>query len=211
MPKARGSECWRRKKRKEKTVTATTSAIGPFIALVGMGKGKGKVGGSQRSRANDVCMHCQGNGHWKRECPQLLSKSGVGKNQKAKEGRDDLNSRRWEDRYCGSRGISQLNVCGSLYTPARRGYSYVLTFIDDYSRYGYVYLMRYKSVAFGRFNECRLEDENQTGRKIKTLWLDRGGEYLSGEFIDFLKENRILCQRTPPGTPKLNGVAKRRN
>ncbi|KAL0451535.1 UNVERIFIED_CONTAM: hypothetical protein Slati_1131600 [Sesamum latifolium] len=41
------------------------------------GKGKGKVGGSQRSRTNDVCMHCQGKGHWKRECPQLLSNPGM--------------------------------------------------------------------------------------------------------------------------------------
>ncbi|KAL0416234.1 UNVERIFIED_CONTAM: Retrovirus-related Pol polyprotein from transposon TNT 1-94 [Sesamum latifolium] len=71
--------------------------------------------------------------------------------------------------------------------------------------------MRYKSKAFERFKEYRLEVENQTGRKIKALQSDRGGEYLSGEFIDYLKENRILSQWTPPGTPQLNGVAKRRN
>ncbi|KAL0285041.1 UNVERIFIED_CONTAM: Retrovirus-related Pol polyprotein from transposon RE2, partial [Sesamum calycinum] len=41
--------------------------------------------------------------------------------------------------------------------------------------YGYVYLMRYNSEAFGRFKEFRLEVENQTGRKIKALQLDRGG------------------------------------
>ncbi|KAL0406007.1 UNVERIFIED_CONTAM: hypothetical protein Slati_3914600 [Sesamum latifolium] len=57
----------------------------------------------------------------------------------------------------------------------------------------------------------RLEVENQTNRKIKALWLDRGGEYLSAEFIDYLKENGILSQWTPPGTPQLNGVAERRN
>ncbi|KAL0434173.1 UNVERIFIED_CONTAM: hypothetical protein Slati_2751600 [Sesamum latifolium] len=71
--------------------------------------------------------------------------------------------------------------------------------------------MRYKSEAFGRFKEYRLEVENQTSRKIKALRSDRGGEYLSGEFIDYLKENGILSQWTPPGTPQLNGVAERRN
>ncbi|KAL0401991.1 UNVERIFIED_CONTAM: hypothetical protein Slati_4229000 [Sesamum latifolium] len=71
--------------------------------------------------------------------------------------------------------------------------------------------MRYKSEAFGRFKEYRLEVENQTNRKIKALRSDRGGEYLSGEFIDYLKENGILSQWTPPGTPQLNGVAERRN
>ncbi|KAL0298823.1 UNVERIFIED_CONTAM: Retrovirus-related Pol polyprotein from transposon TNT 1-94 [Sesamum radiatum] len=71
--------------------------------------------------------------------------------------------------------------------------------------------MRYKSEAFVRFKEFRLEVENQTGCKIKTLRSDRGGEYLSCEFIDYLKENGIVSQRTPPGTPQLNGMAERRN
>ncbi|KAL0405429.1 UNVERIFIED_CONTAM: Retrovirus-related Pol polyprotein from transposon TNT 1-94 [Sesamum latifolium] len=103
------------------------------------------------------------------------------------------------------------NVCGPLSIPARGGFSYFITFTDDHSRYGYVYLMRYKFEAFERFKEYRLEVENQTNRKIKALRSDRGGEYLSGEFIDYLKENGILSQWTPPGTPQLNGVAERMN
>ncbi|KAL0449174.1 UNVERIFIED_CONTAM: hypothetical protein Slati_1473800 [Sesamum latifolium] len=104
-----------------------------------------------------------------------------------------------------------VDVCGPLSISARGGFSYFITFTDDHSRYGYVYLMRYKSEAFGRFKEYRLEVENQTNRKIKALRSDRGGEYLSGEFIDNLKENGILSQWTPPGTLQLNGVAERRN
>ncbi|KAL0453535.1 UNVERIFIED_CONTAM: hypothetical protein Slati_1331600 [Sesamum latifolium] len=88
--------------------------------------------------------------------------------------------------------LVHTDVCGPLSIPARGGFSYFITFIDDHSRYGYVYLMRYKSEAFGRFKEYRLEVENQTNRKIKALRSDRGGEYLSGEFIDYLKENGIL-------------------
>ncbi|KAL0427446.1 UNVERIFIED_CONTAM: hypothetical protein Slati_2919400 [Sesamum latifolium] len=52
---------------------------------------------------------------------------------------------------------------------------------------------------------------NKTDHKIKALRSDRGEEYLSGEFIDYLKENRILSQWNPLGTPQLNGVAERRN
>ncbi|KAL0293467.1 UNVERIFIED_CONTAM: Retrovirus-related Pol polyprotein from transposon TNT 1-94 [Sesamum radiatum] len=103
------------------------------------------------------------------------------------------------------------DVCGPLSIPARGGFSYFITFTDDHSRYDYVYLMRYKSEAFGRFKEYKLEVENQTNRKIKALRSDRGGEYLSGEFIHYLKENGILSQWTPPGMPQLNGVAERRN
>ncbi|KAL0427424.1 UNVERIFIED_CONTAM: hypothetical protein Slati_2917200 [Sesamum latifolium] len=107
--------------------------------------------------------------------------------------------------------LVHTDVCGPLTVPARGGFSYFITFTDDHSRYGYVYLMRYKSKAFGRFKEYRFKVENQTNRKMKALRSDRGGEYLSGEFIDYLKENGILSQWTPPGTPQLNGVAERRN
>ncbi|KAL0361142.1 UNVERIFIED_CONTAM: Retrovirus-related Pol polyprotein from transposon TNT 1-94 [Sesamum radiatum] len=71
--------------------------------------------------------------------------------------------------------LVHTNVCGPLSTPARGGFSYFITFTDDHSRYGYVYLMRYKFEAFGRFKEYRLEIENQTSRKIKALRSDRSG------------------------------------
>ncbi|KAL0355662.1 UNVERIFIED_CONTAM: hypothetical protein Sradi_4013100 [Sesamum radiatum] len=90
--------------------------------------------------------------------------------------------------------LVHTDVCGLLSTSARGGFSYFITFTDDRSRYGYVYLTRYKSEAFGRFKKYRLEVENQTSRKINALRSDRGGEYLSGEFIDYLKENGILSQ-----------------
>ncbi|KAL0411251.1 UNVERIFIED_CONTAM: hypothetical protein Slati_3714800 [Sesamum latifolium] len=64
--------------------------------------------------------------------------------------------------------LVHTNVCGPLSISARGGFSYFITFTDDHSRYGYVYLMRYKFEAFGRFKENRLEVENQTNRKIKS-------------------------------------------
>ncbi|KAL0455847.1 UNVERIFIED_CONTAM: hypothetical protein Slati_0923900 [Sesamum latifolium] len=75
--KAKGKRArrWKRKKGKGKAVAATASAEGAPAAP--KEKGKGKVGGSQWSNANDVCMHCQGKGHWKRECPQLLSNPSI--------------------------------------------------------------------------------------------------------------------------------------
>ncbi|KAL0405206.1 UNVERIFIED_CONTAM: hypothetical protein Slati_3834500 [Sesamum latifolium] len=49
--------------------------------------------------------------------------------------------------------LVHTDVCGPLSIPARGGFSYFINFIDDHSRYGYVYLMRYKSEAFRRFIE----------------------------------------------------------
>ena len=71
--------------------------------------------------------------------------------------------------------------------------------------------MRYKSEAFERFKEFRNGVEKQLGISIKSLRSDRGGEYLSQAFLDYLKDNGILSQWTPPYTPQHNGVAKRRN
>ncbi|KAL0281726.1 UNVERIFIED_CONTAM: Retrovirus-related Pol polyprotein from transposon TNT 1-94 [Sesamum radiatum] len=68
--------------------------------------------------------------------------------------------------------LVHTDVCGPLSIPARGGFSYFITFTDDHSRYGYVYLMRYKSEAFERFKEYRFEVENQTNRKIKALRSD---------------------------------------
>ncbi|KAL0395376.1 UNVERIFIED_CONTAM: hypothetical protein Slati_4503800 [Sesamum latifolium] len=63
--------------------------------------------------------------------------------------------------------LVHIDVCGPLSIPTRGGFSYFITFTDDHSRYGYVYLMRYKSEVFGRFKEYKLKVENQTNRKIK--------------------------------------------
>ena len=53
--------------------------------------------------------------------------------------------------------------------------------------------------------------ENHHNKKIKFLRYDRGGEYLSYEFVLHLKPSGIVSQLTPPGTPQRNGVSKRPN
>ena len=103
------------------------------------------------------------------------------------------------------------DVCGPMKTSARDGFRYFITFTDDYSRYGYVYLMKNKSESFDKFKEFKNEVENQLGKRIKTLRTDRGGEYLSNEFGAYLKECGVIPQLTPPGTPQWNGVSERRN
>ena len=67
-----------------------------------------------------------------------------------------------------------------------------MTFTDDFSRYDYVYLMRHKSETFEEFKEFKNEVQNQLGKSIKVIRSDRGGEYLSLEFDDHLKEYEIV-------------------
>ena len=93
------------------------------------------------------------------------------------------------------------NVCGPMSTRARVGYEYFITFTDDYSRFGSVYLMKWKSEAFEKFKEFRVEVENQLGKRIKAIRSNCGGEYLLRDFKDYLTENGIISQMTTPGTP----------
>ena len=69
--------------------------------------------------------------------------------------------------------------------------------------------MKWKSKAFEKFKEFETKVENQLGKRIKIIQSDRGGEYLLGDFKDYLTENGIISQLTAPGTPQQNGVAER--
>ena len=102
-------------------------------------------------------------------------------------------------------------MCRPFATQARGGYEYYVTFIDDYSRYGYVYLMRRKSETFEKFKEFRAEAKKQLGKSLKVLRSDQCGEYLDSEFTDYLIKNRIVFQLTTPGTLPQNRVVERRN
>ena len=90
------------------------------------------------------------------------------------------------------------------------GYEYFVTFTDDYSRYGFVYLMRQKSETFDKFREYKAEAEKKLGVHIKHLRSDQGGEYPFGEFKFYLTQEGIVSQLLAPGTPQQNGVAERR-
>ncbi|KAJ9548797.1 hypothetical protein OSB04_021340 [Centaurea solstitialis] len=107
--------------------------------------------------------------------------------------------------------IIHTDVCGPFSHVARGGYWYFITFTDDFSRYGYVYLMRHKSETFEKFKEYQNEVQNLLDKRIKFLRSDRGGEYLSDEFDNHLMECGIVSQLTPPYTPQMNGVSERRN
>ncbi|KAJ9544763.1 hypothetical protein OSB04_024470 [Centaurea solstitialis] len=108
-------------------------------------------------------------------------------------------------------GIIHTDVCGPFSHEAKGGYRYFISFTDDFSRYGYVYLIRHKYEAFERFKEFQNEVQNQLDRKIKFLRSDRGGEHLSQEFDNHLMECGIVLQLTTPYTLQMNGVSERRN
>ncbi|GJV47375.1 retrotransposon protein, putative, ty1-copia subclass [Tanacetum coccineum] len=108
-------------------------------------------------------------------------------------------------------GIIHTDVCSPLRHVSRQGASYFITFTDDYSRYGYVYLLKHKHEVFETFKVFKNEVENKLEKTIKALRSDRGGEYIGQEFKDYLKACRIVQQLTPPYTPQHNEMSERRN
>src|SRR6266496_3742894 len=107
--------------------------------------------------------------------------------------------------------IIHIDVYSPMSVEDRGRYRYFLTFTDDLSRYGYIYLMKRKPETFEKFKEFQSEVENHRNKKIKFLRSDRGGEYLTYKFGLHLKQCGIVSQLTPPGTPQRNGVSERRN
>nr|GEU36113.1 retrotransposon protein, putative, Ty1-copia subclass [Tanacetum cinerariifolium] len=120
-------------------------------------------------------------GHWKRSCLKYLKDL---KNKKVKKG---------------------------VHSATKDGKCYYITFTDEFSRYGYVYLIKHKLDTFEVFKRYQNKVENQLGRKLKLFQSDSGGEYISIEFFNHLKNCGIVSHLTPPRIPQLNGVAERRN
>ena len=74
--------------------------------------------------------------------------------------------------------LVDTDLCSPMNVKARGEYEYFISFIDDYSRYDYLYQMRHKFEALEKFRGYKTEVENLLGKTIKTLQSDRGGEYM---------------------------------
>lgn len=96
--------------------------------------------------------------------------------------------------------------------PKSRGNAcYVLTFIDDFTRFVWIYLLKSKAEVQARFADFVQLMETQIGVKVKCIRTDNGGEYTSGRFNAFCANNGIVHQTSSPYTPQQNGLAERMN
>jgi len=107
--------------------------------------------------------------------------------------------------------LVHTDVCGKLSLKSGGGTEYFVTFIDDKSRYVWLYVLKNKGEVFSKFCEWKAMVERSTGRKLKVLRSDNGGEYTSGEFVEYLRSEGIRHELTVPKSPQQNGVAERLN
>ena len=106
--------------------------------------------------------------------------------------------------------LVHTDVCDMSTIPSRGGNEYFITFVDDCTKYCYVYLMKSKDEAINKFALYKEEVENQLEKKIKVVRSDRGGEYVA-PFGHFCAERGIVHEVTPPYSPQSNGIAERKN
>jgi len=88
---------------------------------------------------------------------------------------------------------------------------YYITFTDDSTRYTRIDILFTKDEAFDKYKEYAAWAHTQHGVCIKCLRSDRGGEYTSGAFTQFLKEQGTERRLTTHDTPQHNGVAESLN
>ena len=103
------------------------------------------------------------------------------------------------------------DICGPMTVPSRGGAYYFITFIDDYSRWTSVSLLKSKDEAYDMFVKYKTNMENLTNKKMKALRTDNGKEYVSTKFNDYLSRHGIKHQTTVPYSPQQNGIAERAN
>lgn len=85
----------------------------------------------------------------------------------------------------------------------------IVKFIDDCSKYCYLYLLHSKDETCNVFKTYKAKVEIQLEKKIKVLRLDRGREYESSSLYEFCEVNGILHQTITPYTPQQNIIERK--
>jgi transposase InsO family protein len=107
--------------------------------------------------------------------------------------------------------LIHTDLMGPMKTKSAGGAKYILLFIDDYSRYITVYLLKAKSEVPKKFKEYIDTMERRLGARIRYVRSDNGSEYVNRKFAKICLDGGIVHQRTVPYTPQQNGLAERTN
>jgi IS30 family transposase len=104
--------------------------------------------------------------------------------------------------------VIHSDVVGTL-PPSHSGFCYLVTFIDEFTRYVTIFAMLRKSDVLRRFQLFVREFERHHNTTVKTIHSDNGGEY--APVAKYAAELGMAVQRFAPYTPESNGKAERQN
>jgi transposase InsO family protein len=105
--------------------------------------------------------------------------------------------------------LVHMDLCGPSRQEGTGKEYYFMPIIDDYSRLTWVsFLKEYD--AFEKFKIFKDLTENQTGKRLKVVRSDIGGEFMSSDFKELCDNHGIKREYTIPRTPQQNGVVERK-
>jgi transposase InsO family protein len=107
--------------------------------------------------------------------------------------------------------LVHMDLCGPSRKEGTGKENYFMLIIDDHSRLAWVAFLKKKYEAFENFKVFKALTENQTGKRLKVVRSDRGGEFISWNFRELCDKHGIKREYTIPRTPQQNGVVERQN
>ena len=102
------------------------------------------------------------------------------------------------ERHAEPLDLIHIDICDLKFVQTRDGNEYCITFVDDSTKYFYMYLLKSKDETIEKF---------VLYKKIKVLRSDRGGEY-ELPFVDVCAQHGIIHETITPYSPQSNGEAE---
>ncbi|BES90435.1 Protein of unknown function (DUF525) [Nesidiocoris tenuis] len=103
------------------------------------------------------------------------------------------------------------DVVGPISPPSIDGKRYLVTFIDNYSRFCVCYLLGSKDEVLSKFKLYEAMVTAKHGQKIERLRCDRGGEYTGHNFLRFCQDKGIQIEFSATKNPEQNGICEKYN
>ena len=107
--------------------------------------------------------------------------------------------------------LIHADLVGPAETMSIGGHRYAFVLVCDNTKHVWTFFMKSKDETLRKFKVFVSTIEKLTGLRLKIFRSDRGGEFMSDAFTEFLEENGITRQTSAPWTPQQNGTAERMN
>ncbi|KAI3678627.1 hypothetical protein L6452_37926 [Arctium lappa] len=104
-----------------------------------------------------------------------------------------------------------MDLCGPVSTPILGGKSYILVIVDEFTRYTWVFFLRYKSDTSEKIINFIKKSEVLNGQIVRSVRSDNGTEFRNATLDAFFSDKGISQNFAAVRTPQQNGVVERKN